>query len=1134
MITIILGSKMNSPFKFLEAYERKDKEIFFGRGKEIELLYNTTFKTNLCLVYGKTGTGKTSLIQCGLANRFRQTDWFDLYIRRRGDINTSLRREIRKKAETPIEEDATIVESIRSLYLDFLRPIYLIFDQFEELFTLGSKEEQQEFFKPVAELLESKTSCKIIFVMREEYIAWLYDFEKVVPSLFDNRIRIEPMQMSNVEEVIRGSASAFGIELFQPDETVKTIVINNKDKKGEIQLPFLQVYLDRLYREAANTAVVQEDMSAGEEVRIRFTPALVERIGKMSDVMAAFLDEQTSQIEGNLIKKYPHVPVESVWQILNEFVSLEGTNLPLEKETLYAKLPLNQDEVDFCLTELEKARILRQTDKDKTYEITHDTLAQRIDENRSVEEKTLLKVEKLVKDRFAAYEDTRALLTKGDLGYIEHYEDKLKSKLNAEEISFIVKSKKKVSRRKTIITAWAAAFSLIILVASFAFLQWNRAEKHFRNEKANSFTTLAQLQEEEDPTIALRLAEKSFRLNRKNKNVLNTIQKIYRDNNFYKILVREGKHITSIASAALSRDGNSIIIGSEDGTIHLWDLQEEKWRPFPGHHKDRVTCAVFSPDGKFILTGSWDKTARLWDVQGKEKQVFARKIGYVHAVALSPDGKYILTGHGDNTAGLWNMEGEEIHTFADHDGIVYSVDFSPEREHILTATDAGTVYLWNVQGRKLWDINKKIGPIYSAVFSPHGNDILTGSGDKTARLWDLRGNVKKVFRGHNKALYSVAFSPDGAAILTGSWDETARLWDLQGKELQVFKGHKGAVNFVTFSQKGKYIFTGSQDKTIRMWEPTGFRFLVLAGHEADVNSAAFSADGKYILTGSWDNTVRLWDVQGNQLRVLKGHESFVHSTTFSPDNKYILTGSWDKTVRLWDLEGKELGVLKGHESNIHLVTFSPDGKSIIAGFEDGTVALMDLQGNKIQTFIGHKEKINSAAFSPDGQYIFTGSDDKTARLWTWQGKQLKVFKAKGGVILSVFFSPDSQYILTASDDGTLALWNLKGEKLQDFQGHESIVNCAAFLPEKNYILTGSWDKTARLWDMQGNQLQVFRGHKEAIYAVAISPDGKYILTASADKTARLWEIKRPLEDFLENGLCERLSEEQKREFGINN
>jgi hypothetical protein len=389
---------MNSPFKLLDAYEKKDKDIFFGRNNEIELLYNATFKTDLLLVYGQSGTGKTSLIQCGLANRFRETDWFDVYIRRRDNINTSLHREIREKAKTPIDVNTPVTEAIQSLYLDFFKPIYLIFDQFEELFILGTKEEQQEFFKAIAQLLKStigsihkRVSCKIIFVMREEYIAWLYDFEKVVPELFDHRIRIETMQLSNVKTVIQCSANSFGIRLDLPDETIKQIIENNKDIKGTIHLPYLQVYLDCLYREASKLSPSQGKNPIKQNSEIEFSPGLVRKIGKISDVMALFLDEQTQQMQQSLKSKYPNVRNDAVWQVLNSFATEAGTSSPLQKEELYPKLPIEDDAIDFCLTGLEKARILRVSDKDKTYEVAHDALARLIDDKRSVEEKTLLK-----------------------------------------------------------------------------------------------------------------------------------------------------------------------------------------------------------------------------------------------------------------------------------------------------------------------------------------------------------------------------------------------------------------------------------------------------------------------------------------------------------------------------------------------------------------------------------------------------------------------------------------------------------------------------------------------------------------------------------------------------------------------
>ena len=80
----------HSPFKLLDAYTKEDMDIFFGRDTEVDELYSMVFQSNLTLVYGQSGTGKTSLVQCGLANRFSETDWFDVYIRRNQNLNSSL------------------------------------------------------------------------------------------------------------------------------------------------------------------------------------------------------------------------------------------------------------------------------------------------------------------------------------------------------------------------------------------------------------------------------------------------------------------------------------------------------------------------------------------------------------------------------------------------------------------------------------------------------------------------------------------------------------------------------------------------------------------------------------------------------------------------------------------------------------------------------------------------------------------------------------------------------------------------------------------------------------------------------------------------------------------------------------
>jgi Novel STAND NTPase 1/Protein of unknown function (DUF1566) len=467
---------MKSPFKFLDAYDRQDKEIFFGRAEEIEQLYTLVFQTKLLLVYGQSGTGKTSLIQCGLANRFKPTDWFELFVRRKDNINASLNREIRRRVETPIAEDATVAEAIQSLYLDHLRPMYLIFDQFEELFILGSQDEQRQFIRAIDRLLKSEVACKIIFVMREEYLAALYNFEKAVPTLFNKRFRIEPMNQQNVQQVITGTTAAFYIELEQGEATAQQIIDNLSDHRAGVQLSYLQVYLDKLYREAANE---RNGLSAADKP-IVFTGALVQKTGVLGDVMADFLEEQTTVIQKDLKAKFPATPAEAVQLILEEFVTLEGTKQPMSRAALAAKLTIPAAIVDACLVMLENSRILRNIEG--SYELAHDTLAGSVAEKRSAERKRLLKVQKLITDRYSAYEETRTLLSKEELKYIAPYRSNLR--LSPEAAEFVRLSTAAAKRKTRILLATG----LTVLAVFIGWMSWELfLHDHFALRKVQSY-----------------------------------------------------------------------------------------------------------------------------------------------------------------------------------------------------------------------------------------------------------------------------------------------------------------------------------------------------------------------------------------------------------------------------------------------------------------------------------------------------------------------------------------------------------------------------------------------------------------------------------------------------------------------
>ncbi|MEM6348424.1 MAG: ATP-binding protein, partial [Bacteroidota bacterium] len=285
---------MENPFKFLDSYEKEDKERFFGRKKETTQLLHAVQASNLVLLYGASGTGKTSLINCGLGNQFQKSDWLPIFIRRGNDLNRSVQRELDKLLPDAVAKEQALRHKVRELYLDTYRPIYLIFDQYEELYIMGDQAEQALFHRSIAELLQAGLKCKVLISIREEYIAYLSEFEKVVPSLFDNRLRIEKMNDRNLSRVVVGTCRYGGINLIEPRTIVPQILDNLRSKREGVDLTNLQVYLDRLFRKDLDR------QGLSNPTQITFDQALIQSVGKMENVLSEFLDEQMSEVEEGL------------------------------------------------------------------------------------------------------------------------------------------------------------------------------------------------------------------------------------------------------------------------------------------------------------------------------------------------------------------------------------------------------------------------------------------------------------------------------------------------------------------------------------------------------------------------------------------------------------------------------------------------------------------------------------------------------------------------------------------------------------------------------------------------------------------------------------------------------------------
>ena len=150
-------------------------------------------------------------------------------------------------------------------------------------------------------------------------------------------------------------------------------------------------------------------------------------------------------------------------------------------------------------------------------------------------------------------------------------------------------------------------------------------------------------------------------------------------------------------SVAFSPDGKTIVSGSYDNTIRLWDTKGNPiGQPFTGHKADVISVA-FSPDGNKIVSGSADDTIRLWDISSNPiGQPFTGHKADVRSVAFSSDGNKIVSGSADNTIRLWDTKGKRIgQPFKGHENVVNSVAFSPDGKTIVSGSRDWTIRLWD-------------------------------------------------------------------------------------------------------------------------------------------------------------------------------------------------------------------------------------------------------------------------------------------------------------------------------------------------------------------------------------------------------------------------------------------------------
>jgi WD40 repeat protein len=286
-------------------------------------------------------------------------------------------------------------------------------------------------------------------------------------------------------------------------------------------------------------------------------------------------------------------------------------------------------------------------------------------------------------------------------------------------------------------------------------------------------------------------------------------------------------HSGTVWAVAISRDGRTLVSGSGDKTLKLWDLDTGHLLRTLSGNSDEVLSVAIGADGQTLTSGSYaDKQAiKIWNLRNEERHsIVSGNPSKVWSVAISPDGKTLASSSGDESIKVWDMQ-------------------------------TGTLRR-NLSGHS--------DTVWTIALSPDGQTLASGSTDQTIKIWNLQtGMLQRTLSGHSGRVRSVAISSDGKTLVSGSWDKTIKIWNLQtGQLLHTLSGHSGYVNSVAIAPDNQLIASGSDDRTVKLWNlNTGELLLNLPGHSDNVNSVSFNNAGKVLVSGSGDKTIKIWQLQ---------------------------------------------------------------------------------------------------------------------------------------------------------------------------------------------------------------------------------------------------------------------------------
>ncbi|CAG0919985.1 unnamed protein product [Notodromas monacha] len=245
--------------------------------------------------------------------------------------------------------------------------------------------------------------------------------------------------------------------------------------------------------------------------------------------------------------------------------------------------------------------------------------------------------------------------------------------------------------------------------------------------------------------------------------------------------------VVPLAKCQTLPDGNSVVIGSWDKHVHVYDVELCRVTGSCMVHEDAVSWLEWDED--LLVTGSWDSSVRLWVMPALD----------------SIDGGYKLPRVPDDLVAEW-----------DCDSRVVTCSVRRRNRVVMAGGDDGSVALWDLVSHA--DLlrtraGNDDGAVSGLMLSADGRKLLMATRTGRLALCDLRMRSSAFTKDFNPGIAAFYWAESDSVCILGSDSGDLIVWDMVSMgPLAHVTAHDRGVTCLAVSEEQEVLFTGGRDQ----------------------------------------------------------------------------------------------------------------------------------------------------------------------------------------------------------------------------------------------------------------------------------------------------------------------------------